>query len=107
MDPTNHLYAACASNELPTDAACLRAFFFDRCTDWQSLLGLYKGIPIIERQTFKDHRESIRRAAAAGGVEVLRCIARIYEGPTTTSSGYWRWFQAHRRQLEALVRRRP
>ncbi|PNH07307.1 hypothetical protein TSOC_006258 [Tetrabaena socialis] len=111
-DPVEHLYHACDNNVFPTDATCLRAFLFDRCTDWPSLLGFYKGIVgPISRITRKDYREELRRAAQEGGVQLLDCVARIsddfHRSTGHAGSGYWQWFEANRAQLKAMVTKGP
>lgn len=105
-DVVDILYDACEDDELPLDQACLKAFLFDRCDDWNDLCGLYQGMTnVISTCLEKDSKDKLRQAVKDN--TVLQCIEDAYADcfavSKTSRSGYWDWYKEHRTTLRARV----
>lgn len=101
QDSVELLYKACRDNEFPADIQCLQTFLFDRCMEWSDLLGLWKGLLVIEHHQRCSYKQQLHEAVAE--VRVTEFLEATYSAFNRESkyegSGYWRWFQQNKTQL--------
>lgn len=111
------LYKACDEDEFPTNIKCLQTFYFDRCTDWPKLLGLWQGVRIIQSfnsgnpdpaesdynpQWDAEYREQTRQAVAQSRIwEHLESLYIQFNSDYNyPGSGNWHWYLKNKARLK-------